>query len=238
MRKHKLAAGVMTLAVATGSLLSPMNLSNVNAAEVTDKPMIDFELAGDYTEKRVSDADAAVINQTMGYTFGDGIVYICGKDTSGYINWENSSVELWKVYETRIFQPKFSRDEEGNLVFEQYEDSWARYDLGATTWRGCSSHSGVLLETSYPSGAFFSQGFTILGKDVNDTNLMSDYYINHHLGKIQGYNSQTEQEEEASDVYVIRISYTTDDKPNKEALVLEDICSGRRYLRPKSAGRW
>lgn len=135
MKRNKMFAGVMALAVTAVSVCSLMNASNAKAAEVADKPNLDFVIEGNYTEKKISKADADIINKAFGYDSGDNTVSICAADATGYINWDNSSLDSWKVLQTEVFQPVITRDSNGNLIVETDEDgevkqawsNWATY---------------------------------------------------------------------------------------------------------------
>lgn len=135
MRKHKLVAGVTTLAVTAG-LFSGIPLSDVSAAEVTEKSYLEFNFTGKNEKKKIAKADADVINKAFGYDSGSNEVHICSESDTVSIDWENSAIESWQVYETIVFQPVLSRDSAGNLTVGVDEtsgsldtawDTWATY---------------------------------------------------------------------------------------------------------------
>lgn len=145
MKRNRLFAGALALAMTAVTVCSPISASNVKAAEVTDKPNFDFKITGDYTEKKISEADANVINKAFGYDSGSNTVSICSADAKGYIDWENSAIKSWQVYQTEVFQPVLSQDANGNLTVATDENGevqkkWSTYATYGTERADVISH--------------------------------------------------------------------------------------------------
>ena len=67
MKKKKFSATAVVLAMAAVTVFSVGNTPSVKAADVADKSAIKLEINGSYEEKKISAADAKVINETIGY---------------------------------------------------------------------------------------------------------------------------------------------------------------------------
>ncbi len=116
MKKKKFMAVAAAVAMAAITAFSVGNTPSVKAADVTSKTPMDLVIDGNYEEKQLSKADSDVINKALGYDSGTNSVLVCGENSKGYIDWENSSIPHWKVYQTEVFMPDLSRDTDGNLV--------------------------------------------------------------------------------------------------------------------------
>ena len=207
MKKKKFAATAVALAMAAVTVFSVGNTPSVKAADVTSKTPIDLEINGNYEEKKISVADAKVINETIGYDLDVNNIIVCGDNATGYIDYEKSSVPFEKICDTYVFCPILSRDDNGNLVIAKDEDGavMAKNDsLGHIGW-GAN-------ERKIPS-VLSSTSFSIVDKEASAS--YSYAYINENLGNPPLENV------DVTDVYIVRVVYTTDDGPNYTAACLD-----------------
>ena len=208
MKKKKIAATAVALAMAAVTVFSVGNTSSVKAADVADKSAIDLEINGSYEEKKISTADSDVINKAFGYEDGINNVIVCGENATGYIDYEKSSIPFKKIYATYVFSPIFSRDENGNLVIAKDENGEVEKKdgyWGYVSWDGNHNFPTALNQTS----------FNVLSKETVDQKYLN-CFMNENLGNPPLENVV------ATDAYIIRIKYTTDDGPNYSAIFQDE----------------
>ncbi len=215
MRKKRFVAKAFAFAMTALTVCSAGKVSEIKAAEVSDKPDFSFEVEGQHELKKISKADADVINETLGYTWGDNTVFVCGEDATGYINWDKSSIPFWKIYETDVLTPDLSRDETGKLVFNTDEDGrWLVKDVGAPY----GVQYWYSLDYNDPNQMKTSDGdlFTFVPQKGYDCSHWGDFAINNNLGKthFEWTDKFWKEIDDADDVYILRVYYTTDDKLN------------------------
>lgn len=224
MRKKKFTATAVALAMAAITVFSVGNTPSVKAADVTDNAPIDLKIDGNYQEKQISKADSDVINKALGYDSGTNSVLVCGENSKGYIDWENSSIPHWKVYQTEVFMPDLSRDTDGNLVVKT--DSNGKLTAKENglygrqlVYAGYDDSSKFNLRISWGDYHFSpSQGGS---KYEDGESYYADNEINYNMG-LKTYEAATydgnvqtgTKTEDIEDVYIVRIYYTADDKMN------------------------
>lgn len=224
MRKKKFTATAVALAMAAITVFSVGNTPSVKAADVTDNAPIDLKIDGNYQEKQISKADSDVINKAFGYDSGTNSVLVCGENSKGYIDWENSSIPHWKVYQTEVFMPDLSRDTDGNLVVKT--DSNGKLTAKENglygrqlVYAGYDDSSKFNLRISWGDYHFSpSQGGS---KYEDGKSYYADNEINYNMG-LKTYEAATydgnvqtgTKTEDIEDVYIVRIYYTADDKMN------------------------
>ncbi len=224
MRKKKFTATAVALAMAAITVFSVGNTPSVKAADVTDNAPIDLKIDGNYQEKQISKADSDVINKALGYDSGTNSVLVCGENSKGYIDWENSSIPHWKVYQTEVFMPDLSRDTDGNLVVKT--DSNGKLTAKENglygrqlVYAGYDDSSKFNLRISWGDYHFSpSQGGS---KYEDGKSYYADNEINYNMG-LKTYEAATydgnvqtgTKTEDIEDVYIVRIYYTADDKMN------------------------
>ena len=219
MKRKKFAATAVALAMAAITVFSVGNTPSVKAADVADKSAIDLEINGSCEEKKISTADSDVINKVFGYDSGTDSVLVCGENSKGYIDWNNSSIPHWKVYQTEVFMPDLSRDAEGNLVVKTDSNgNLTAKENGLygrqLVYAGYDDSSKFNLRISWGDYHFSpSQG----GDKYEDGNYYyADNEINYDMGlkTYDGYVQTGTKTENIEDVYIVRIYYTADDKMN------------------------
>ena len=206
MKKKKFAATAVALAMAAVTGFSVGNTQSVKAADVTSKTPIDLEINGNYEEKKISAADAKVINETIGYDLPVNNIIVCGDNATGYIDYEKSSIPFEKICDTYVFCPILSRDDNGNLVIAKDEDGavMAKNDsLGHIGWDADKRKIPAVLS---------STSFSIVDKEASAS--YSYAYINENLGN-------PPLDVDVTDVYIVRVVFTTDDGPNYTAACLD-----------------
>ena len=224
MRKKKFTATAVALAMAAITAFSVGNTPSVKAADVTSKTPMDLVIDGNYEEKQISKADSDVINKVFGYDNGTDSVLVCGENSKGYIDWNNSSIPHWKVYQTEVFMPDLSRDTDGNLVVKT--DSNGKLTAKENglygrqlVYAGYDDSSKFNLSISWGDYHFSpSQG----GDKYEDGKYYyADNEINYNVGlktyeaaTYDGYVQTGTKTEDIEDVYIVRIYYTADDKMN------------------------
>ena len=217
MKKKKIAATAVALAMAAVTVFSVGNIPSVKAADVTDKTAIDLEINGNYEEKKISTADSDVINKAFGYDYGFNNVIVCGSDTTAYVDWDNSSIPYWKAYDSYVIVPVLSRDDNGNLVIEKNEDGSIKEKInGGLGWCGSKKSQAIIYDADYDKGTELGKGFNILPKEYWSTatsTWLSENVINGNMGSKEiGFDGGM-----ADDVYIVRICYTADDLGNLQA---------------------
>ena len=201
MRKMKLLAGIV-LSVIT--VFTSVGAIRAEEGTVTEKQPISMSFENEVGEKKIADEDAKVIEEAFGYDFGDGTVMICSEDTWAYIDWEKSLYKEDDVYKTQVFCPVLSRDENDNLIVEKNENGEIKikkFGRGFADWRG---KMGVIGD----EGSFF---------DIRDKEKYRDESINLHMGRtsyIGDDDSGHWGQNPITDVYIVRVLYTTDGKGN------------------------
>lgn len=206
MRKLKLLAGI-ALSVITVF----MSVGAVRAEEgtVTEKQPIEMAVENEVGFKKIADEDAKVINEAFGYTSGSNEVLICTEDTTAYIDWKNSMYTIEDVYNTNVFCPVLSRDEEGNLIIEKDENGEIKgkyFGRGFVDWRGYwNGH----IECIGDEGSYFD---IESNKDLEDTDYSQR--INRHMGRTSYIGNDCDNSTEftqypITDVYIINVNYIT-----------------------------
>ena len=205
MRKKKLFAGVMALAMTVMTVFSSVGTVKAEEGNVTDKPSINMQVEGETGYKVIDEKDAKVINEAFGYDLGVNEVLIANDNTSAYIDWDKSTIPYEEVTETYILCPTFSRDENGNLKVKMNEEkNEPEFSYrGAIGWYGSK-------EGAYAGGElnFF---------DIRDEKYYEKNSINNNLGMtvFKDYGESYHIiDYNLSDVYIIRVRYTTDGKGN------------------------
>ena len=224
MKKKKFAATAVALAMATITAFSVGNTPSVKAADVAGKTPIDLEINGNYEEKKISAADAKVINETIGYDLTVNNIIVCGDNATGYIDYEKSSIPYWKVYQTEVFMTDLSRDADGNLVVKMDGNGAL-----VTKENGLYGRQEVY-SSGYDKPSVFHH--TVIGGDYNFSPspdgqkpdghyLYAENQINQNMGlktyecsKYDGFKYLGKETKNIEDVYIIRVYYTTDDKLN------------------------
>ncbi len=223
MRKKKFAATAVALAMAAITVFSVGNTPSVKAADVADKSAIDLEINGSYEEKKISTADSDVINKAFGYDYGTNNVIVCGEGSVGYIDYEKSSIPYWKVYRTDVFAPDLSRDVNGNLFVKTdgngevvEKELYGSQDVYATDTYGSSVFFGTrvggsnnFLPSSNGKNADTGYSSNFAYNEVNMNMGSKTFVKNEYLE-----SGWEEVEYPITDVYIVRIYYTTDDKIN------------------------
>lgn len=217
MRKKRLAAKAFAFAMTALTVCSAGNVSEIKAAEVSDKPNLSFEIDGQCEEKKIAKADADVINEAFGYEWGSNIVHICGEDAAGYINWDESSIPFWKIYATAVLTPDLSRDETGRLVVNTDENGNVEMKDEGTLY---GWQEWYPLDYNDPNQMVAADGdyFTFVPQKGYDCSRWGDFAINNNLGKTHfewkyEYGGGAEIDD-VYDVYILRVYYSTDDKIN------------------------
>ena len=228
MKKKGLAISAVAVSLAAAAVFAGGDCQTVRAADVADETSIDLEIDGKYEEKQISKADADVINKAFGYDSGTNNVIVCGDGSVGYIDWEKSSIPYSKVYMTELILPDLTRDAEGNLVIKTDADGnvvdKAEGSMGTKKYAGqySISNNGEHM-IAYIDGGGFDLDNPY--KDGFDT----DYNINKNMAvKTYKYRESFTSviDKEVSDMYILRIRYTTDNKLNYYATewhLAEDI---------------
>lgn len=224
MRKKKFKATAVALAMAAVTAFSVGNTPSVKAADVTSKTPMDLVIDGNYEEKQISKADSDVINKVFGYDNGTDSVLVCGENSKGYIDWNNSSIPHWKVYQTEVFTPVLSRDTEGNLVVKTDSNGkLATKENGLygkqTVYAGYDDPSTFVYDISWGDNHFSpSQGGN---KSDDGEYYYADNEINLNMGlktyefaAYDGFTYLGKQTQNIEDVYIVRVCYTADDKMN------------------------
>ena len=215
MKHRKILKG---LAAITMSLVMVFG-SGVNA-QAASKRNICLETKDAVTTKKIADEDVKALAKAFGYNNTSGLnVIICDNKTKARINWKKSKIPYEEVYDTTILCPKFSRDKNGNLVVEKYKKASGPYKkgdikfayTGGIGWWGST-------ESYYAGGeiSFF---------DIRKSDKYEENSINNHMGrttfKDYKYDSKGNivgsagfTKYKISDVYIVRVKYTTDGKGN------------------------
>lgn len=213
MRSKKLLKSVFAIALAMTIVVGQDSI-----ARASTKETISMNVSGELGEKFISNADKKVLAKTFGYDNTSGLsVLVCDENTKVSINWKNSKVKYEDVFETEILCPQFSRDKNGKLVVKKYRKADNRGNKKgdiAFAYRGSIAWIGS--KDSYYAGGelnFF---------DVRNKTKYEENSINNHMGmkKFKDYKYDEngkfigETTYKIKDVYIIRIKYTTDGKPN------------------------
>lgn len=206
MRKKKITATAVALAMAAITVFSVENTPSVKAADVADKSAIDLEINGSYEEKKISAADSDVINKAFGYEYGTNNVIVCGENATGYIDYEKSSIPYWKVYKTEVFAPDLSRDTNGNLIVKTD-------DNGNIVEKETYGSQDVYATDKYGSSVFFA---TRVGGEHNFLPSSNGKNVDIGFSSNFAYNEVNTNmgASDFSEAYIVRIYYTTDDKLN------------------------
>ncbi|MDO5403408.1 MAG: hypothetical protein Q4F11_08205 [Eubacteriales bacterium] len=197
--KKKIFASVAALAMAAITVFSSAGTVQAEEGNVTDKLPIDMHIEGETGWKVIDEKDAKVINEAFGYNIGENTVLLANSSTQGCIDWEKSSIPCEEVMETQILCPTFSRDENGNLKVKMNEEKNEpefsyRRSIG---WCAYSIYAGDEL-------SFFDK------RNIED---YGEESINNNLGITAFKNDYDDiADYELSDVYIIRVNYTTDGK--------------------------
>ena len=208
MKKKSFAATAVALAMAAITVFTVGNTLSVKAADETDKPEIDFVVEGNYVEKNIASSDAADIVTQMGYEhFDENNLVVCEGKTTSYINWDNSSTPFERVCDTYVFCPILSRDENGNLVIAK--DESGKVKAKNNSW----GHIGWDADKRKIPAVLSSTSFSIVSKEESAG--YSYAYINENL------ENPPLENVDVTDVYIIRVVYTTDDGPNYTAAWLD-----------------
>lgn len=217
MKKKRLAVSIAAVALAVATVFTGSNLPSVKAADVADKTPIDLEIDGKYEEKHISKADSDAINKALGYDSVTNNVIVCGDGSVGYIDWEKSSVPWWKVFKTKVILPDLSRGADGNLIVKKDADGNIVDKLDddlAITYAGTQMGvaEGWVISPYVDNG-----GFNI----ENPYKYSNSGDINKNMAAITYSYKEPDTgswvEKAVSDVYILRIYYTTDDKLNYHA---------------------
>lgn len=183
--------------------------------DVTEKPYISADFSNRIDQKKIAQEDADVINEKFGYEWGSNTVNICGKDTSLWIDIENS-LYGYDIYRTTVFSPVLYRDENGTLNIKDLGGE----DFSISTFWDWNTETntyqlsdGYLYEYEYDydyndgvllSWIDFEKG-TTYGNIYFSINQNDDYAINTHLG-----NTAFLEPKLADDVYIVRVFYLID----------------------------
>lgn len=214
MKKKRLATSIAAVALAVATIFTGSNLPSVKAADVADKTPIDLEIDGKYEEKHISKADSDAINKALGYDSVTNNVIVCGDGSVGYIDWEKSSVPWWKVFRTKVILPDLSRGADGNLIVKKDADGNIVDKLDddlAITYAGTQMGvaEGRVIFPYVDNG-----GFNI----ENPYKYSNSGDINKNMAAITYSYKEPDTgswvKKAVSDVYILRIYYTTDDKLN------------------------
>lgn len=224
MKKKGLAISAVAVSLAAAAVFAGGDCQTVRAADVADGTSIDLGLEGDYVEKSLSKADREAIANQLGYEYFSGDVAVCGSNTTAYVDWENSSIPYWKVYQTEVFMPDLSRDADGNLVVKMDGNGAL-----ATKENGLYGRQEVY-SSGYDKPSVFQH--TVIWGDYNFSPspdgqkpdghyLYAENQINQNMGlktyecsKYDGFKYLGKETKNIEDVYIIRVYYTTDDKLN------------------------
>ena len=217
MKRKNVIASVAGIVLSVITVFTSVGAVKAEEGTVTEKQAIEMAVENEIGEKKIADEDAKVINEAFGYTSGSNIVKVCSEDTWAYIDWEKSLYKKEDVYETNVFCPVLSRDEDGNLVVEKDENGEIKikkFGRGFVDWRG-------------KYGAIGNEGscFSIDGSpnDNNDIyyNMVDDTsycsIINRHMGRTSYIGNDDNGkwgQIPITDVYIVRVQYTTDGKGN------------------------
>ena len=217
-----LALAAMTLATLT------MFGSAESVKADDEKSAITINFDGETKYREVSKEDGEAIKEAFGYYGTLENLLIVGNNTSGYIDWSKSEIPFWKIYNVKVFQPVMSRDFDGKLKIDLWDESREDYEDGGLITKGdeYSWTDYYPMQYTDPSDVEMDAAVCVKNADIfslsdntenigkNFMNPVDDYRIinnNLHLDKIRGYKGN---EIDVTDAYIIRFCYTTDDKMN------------------------
>lgn len=184
--------------------------------DVTEKPYISADFSNRIDQKKIAQEDAEVINEVFQYGWGSNTVNICGKDTSLWIDIENSLYGK-DIYKTVIYSHIFSRDENGKL---QIELDWLGYgEYAFWDWKSSASWNWNTETNAYDMSSLFSSGGQWRDSYYDgdswcegagsyfslDSNTSDAGAINTHLG-----DTSLIEPEIVDEVYIIRVYYLTE----------------------------
>lgn len=200
MKMKKVLASAAVLAIAVVTVFSSGSMVR---AEERKGPDIELAIKNEAGRKVIAKEDAKVINKAFGYDNGNDEVIIAKNNTSASVDWAKSKFPYESVMSTKILCPQFSRDNNGNLIIKTDGNNQIEYSYKSSIgWWGSK-------ETEYAGGElnFF---------DIRDTKYYREDSINNHLGMkiFKDYGTKDFVDYKLSDVYIIRIEYTTDGKGN------------------------
>lgn len=206
MKKSNLIAKGTAVVLVVTTMLSTVTVAYAEDGTVVNKPSISMSWENKVGEKKMSEEDAKIFAEAMGYASFSGIVHICSEDTSADINWENSRIPMEEVYATAIIVPSISRSEDEDLIVNvDYSYEYVLEEI----WNenACANIGGV------GHGEYFDK----TGDRM--PNIGDGYYYDNSLciNDSMGINSVSKSKVgsgyytiDISDIYVVRICYTTD----------------------------
>lgn len=199
MRKMKLLAGIV-LSVIT--VFTSVGAIKAEEGTVTEKLPVSMQFENEVGEKKIADEDAKVINEAFGYEIGDNTVMVCSKDTTAYINWEESVYERWNVYATQVLCPKLSRDENGKLIIEQDENGLVCSYSGLAAWTDKGDRADPTMDGSF---------FNVEKAEGKWLEYVKEYQINEHMGLTSYLKYDRDYskyiQKSITDVYIVRVDY-------------------------------
>lgn len=209
MRSKKLLKSVLVVALSMTMVVGQGSVTKAAAKE-----LISMNVSGEVGEKFISSADKKVLAKEFGYSSTDGLsVLVCDENTKVSINWKNSKVKSKDIFQTEVIAPKFSRDKNGKLVIQKYKKDNNKTRSRKGDLKGFYGSMGWLGKSSYAGGelSFF---------DIRDESEYEENSINNHMGmkkfKDHKYDKDGkfigDTEYKITDVYIVRIKYTTDGK--------------------------
>lgn len=211
MKKSNLIAKGTAVVLAVTVMLSTATVAYAEDSTVTDKPLIDMVFENEVATKKMSDEDAEIFAEAMGYDIFNGNVHICSEGTSADVNWENSAIPMEDVYVTQIIVPDISRDDDNNLVVGKEHKGVLH-----TQWLDDNKY-----EVS-PDSAFDKTG-------LRPKWFGGNLYINESMGVSQLAIREAENMYiDVTDIYIVRLAYTTDDLGNYWEVALKNMNAGTK----------
>ena len=206
MQKLKFAGITVAFTMAAAAFFTLTDVQNVMADE---KSNIKLNVEGKAQTSTITEADRKAIAEAFDYDVSVmDQIYVAGDGATAYIDWDNSAIPFWKVYETDVFQPVMHRDKDGKLVVDKYQK-----DDVTAWWTHISNQytDPSKINLIYGLGTLFTPSTPGSEEDADSSSSVSAV-INQNLNikEITDGSKKTQ----ITDAYVIRVCYTTDDKLN------------------------
>ena len=152
MRKKKLFAGVMALAMTVMTVFSSVGTVKAEEGNVTDKPSTKFECNKEYGSKTVADDDWKVIRKWLGLVWGSNNINIFDKNDSISIDWENSARKKSEVQTVWLRMHNFYRADDNTLHFKR-DYNLAAYNNKREIWSIYDENGDVIEQYRVLEGA-------------------------------------------------------------------------------------
>ena len=185
------------MALGLTTMFSALTVTYADDSADTEKPPVYVVFEDAVDVKTISKEDAQVLTEAMGYETDDIAVFVCSENTYEYIDWENSAIPVEEVFETAIFVPEFSRDEDGKLVIEYRIDDYYQFwdKTGEINFYGENEIVYHDVFSKYGNGNL----------EITQLQCICESYD--EFGEMYASSIKVE---EITDVYIARIYYTTD----------------------------